>query len=79
MAWMVSWHLDPRVVIIRHEVLPSPAPLPAATGPIKVVAALASGDNLPLLDLETEKSDLQEAFGEQDWHRSCDPGGCHPG
>ena len=57
--------LDPRVAIIRHEVLPTPALLPLATGPIRVVAALASGDNLPPLDLETEKVDLQEALGRQ--------------
>jgi len=57
--------LDPRVAIIRHEALPIPAPLPLITGLIKVVAALASGDNLPPLDLETEKIDLQEALGGQ--------------
>ena len=57
--------LDPRVAIIRHEALPTPAPLPLATGVIKVVAALASADNLPFLDLETEKADLEEALGDQ--------------
>jgi len=54
--------LDPRVAIIRHEALPTPSPLPSATGPIKIVAALASGMNLPPLNLDQEKADLQESF-----------------
>ncbi len=58
--------LNPRVAIVRHEALPTPPSLPAATGVIKVVAALASGDNLPFLDLETEKADLQQALQGQD-------------
>ena len=57
--------LDPRVAIIRHEVLPAPAPLPQVPGVIKIVAALASGENLPLLDLKQEKKDLKETFDNQ--------------
>jgi hypothetical protein len=57
--------LDPRVAIIRHEVLPAPAPLPGLGGDIKMVAALASAEGLPPLDLSKEKSDLQKAFKDQ--------------
>ncbi|HEY54082.1 MAG TPA: CHAT domain-containing protein [Caldilineae bacterium] len=57
--------LDPRVAIIRHEALPIPKPLPLATGVIKVVAALASGENLPVLNLKQEKDDLEAALSGQ--------------
>lgn len=57
--------LDPRAAIIRHEVLPSPSPLPTLSGDIKMVAVLASGEGLPLLDLSKEKSDLEKVFKDQ--------------
>jgi hypothetical protein len=57
--------LDPRVAIVRHEALPAPDSLPLASGPIKVVAALASAEGLPTLDLAKEQADLAQAFGGQ--------------
>lgn len=54
--------LDPRVAIVRHEPLPTPAALPLVTGPIKVVVALASHIDLEMLDLEQERYDLEQAF-----------------
>jgi hypothetical protein len=57
--------LDPRVAIVRHEALPAPPSLPLSTGPLKVVAALASAEGLPQLDLAREHSDLAAAFDGQ--------------
>jgi hypothetical protein len=57
--------LDPRVAIVRHEVLPAPDSLPLTSGPLKVVAALASAEGLPQLDLGKEQSDLKAAFDGQ--------------
>jgi hypothetical protein len=57
--------LDPRVAIVRHEALPVPAPLPRASGDIKVLAALASPPNLGLLDLDREERDLRQALNQQ--------------
>jgi hypothetical protein len=57
--------LDPRVAIARHEVLPAPDSLPLTNGPLKVVAALASADGLPQLDLSKEQRDLEAAFDGQ--------------
>ncbi|MBN1488078.1 MAG: CHAT domain-containing protein [Anaerolineae bacterium] len=57
--------LDPRVALVRHETLPSPAPLPTITGDIKVIVALASAMGLPELDLEKERTDLALVFKEQ--------------
>ena len=57
--------LDPRVAIVRHEVLPAPDSLPLTSGPLKVVAALASAEGLPQLDLSKEQSDLAAAFDGQ--------------
>jgi len=57
--------LDPRVAIVRHEALPAPASLPLTSGPLKVVAALASAEGLPQLDLSKEQSDLKAAFDGQ--------------
>jgi hypothetical protein len=54
--------LDPRVAIVRHETLPAPASLPLTSGPLKVIAALASAEGLPQLDLSKEQSDLKAAF-----------------
>jgi hypothetical protein len=58
--------LDPRVAIARHEALPAPPSLPLASGALKVVAALASAEGLPQLDLGKEQSDLKAAFEGQD-------------
>src|SRR5262245_4996528 len=41
--------LDPRVALVRHEALPAPPSLPLTSGPLKVVAALASAEGLPQL------------------------------
>src|SRR3954447_6106468 len=57
--------LDPRVAIVRHEVLPTPDSLPLTSGVLKVVAALASAEGLPQLDLSKEQSDLKAAFDDQ--------------
>jgi hypothetical protein len=57
--------LDPRVSIARHEVLPAPDSLPLTNGPLKVVAALASAEGLPQLDLSKEQRDLEAAFDGQ--------------
>jgi hypothetical protein len=57
--------LDPRVAIVRHEALPAPDSPPLTSGPIKVVAALASAEGLPTLDLAKEQADLTQAFGGQ--------------
>ncbi len=57
--------LDPRVAIVRHEALAVPDSLPLAQEPLRVVAALASAEGLPPLDLAREQADLQEAFASQ--------------
>jgi hypothetical protein len=57
--------LDPRVAIVRHEALAAPDSLPLTTGTLKVVAALASAEGLPPLDLTKEQADLQHAFADQ--------------
>jgi len=57
--------LDPRVAIVRHEALPTPDSLPLTSGPLKVVAALASAEGLPQLDLSKEEGDLKAAFDGQ--------------
>jgi hypothetical protein len=54
--------LDPRVAIVRHEVLAAPVALPPLGGDIKIVAALASPAGLPQLKLDQERADLEEAF-----------------
>jgi hypothetical protein len=57
--------LDPRVAIVRHEALPAPDSLPLTSGPLKIIAALASAEGLPQLDLGKEESDLKQAFAGQ--------------
>jgi hypothetical protein len=57
--------LDPRVAIVRHEALAAPDSLPLTSGPLKVVAALASAEGLPPLDLSKEEADLLQAFDGQ--------------
>jgi hypothetical protein len=54
--------LDPRVAIVRHEVLSAPVDSPQLTGDIKVVTALASAEGLPELDLDDEMRALTEAL-----------------
>jgi hypothetical protein len=53
--------LDPRVAIVRHEVIAAPLGLPLLSGDIKVVAAMASAGGPPL-DLAKERTDLEKAF-----------------
>ncbi len=57
--------LDPRVAIVRHEPLPAPGSLPPARAPLKLVAALASAEGLPPLDLAQEQANLAQAFAGQ--------------
>src|SRR5436853_597273 len=57
--------LNPRVAIVRHEVMPTPGELAPVAGAIKVVAAMASADGLPPLDLTKEKQDLHQALDDQ--------------
>jgi hypothetical protein len=57
--------LDPRVAIVRHEALPAPDSLPLTSGPLKIIAALASAEGLPQLDLSKEEADLKQAFAGQ--------------
>jgi hypothetical protein len=54
--------LDPRIAIVRHEVLASPLTSPLLAGDIKIVAALASAEGLPELDLDDEMKSLKEAL-----------------
>ncbi len=49
---------------VRSSVAP-PASLPLTSGPLKVVAALASAEGLPQLDLSKEQRDLEAAFDGQ--------------
>jgi len=57
--------LDPRVAIVRHEALAAPGSLPPTSGALKVVAALASAEGLPPLNLAKEQANLQQAFAGQ--------------
>ncbi len=57
--------LDPRIAIVRDEVQPTPTTLAPLEGDIKVVAAFASPDDLPTLNLEQEASDLTQALAGQ--------------
>jgi len=57
--------LDPRVAIVRHEVLTASAQPAPASGDIKAVVALTSGDG-PVLNLASERAVLEKAFQGQD-------------
>lgn len=57
--------LDPRIAIVRDEVQPTPGTLAPLEGDIKVVAAFASPEDLPLLNLEQEAGDLKQALAGQ--------------
>src|SRR5262245_29769177 len=54
--------LNPRVAIVRHEVMLRASTLEPASGMIKVVAALASPPELPELNLAAEEADLHKAL-----------------
>lgn len=54
--------LDPRIAVVRHEPLAAPTNPPLLTGDIKLVAAFASAEGLAPLDLDKERSDLEEAL-----------------
>jgi hypothetical protein len=54
--------LDPRIAIVRHEVLAATVTAPLLSGDIKVVAALAGAEGLPELDLDGEMKFLDEAL-----------------
>jgi hypothetical protein len=57
--------LNPRVAIVREEVQPTPPTLAPLEGPIKLVAAFASPEDLPKLDLAKEQQDLRAALDKQ--------------
>jgi hypothetical protein len=54
--------LDPRIAIVRHDALPTEAPLPLVEGDIRVLLALAQAEELPELDLAGERDALQQAL-----------------
>jgi hypothetical protein len=54
--------LDPRIAIVRHEVLASALATPLLTGDIKVVAAFAAAEGLPELSLDDEMKFLNKAI-----------------
>lgn len=54
--------LDPRIAIVRHELLAAPVAETALNGDIKVVTAFAAAEGLPDLDLEEEMKLLKEAL-----------------
>lgn len=53
--------LDPRVAIVRHEPLAAPTSMPPAQAPLRLVAALASAEGLPPLDLAREQRGIEQA------------------
>ena len=54
--------LDPRIGIVRHEVLAATVTAPLLSGDIRVVMALAGAEGLPELDLDGEMKFLSEAL-----------------
>lgn len=54
--------LDPRIAIVRHEVLASASAKPLLTGDIKIITALAGAEGLPALNLDDEMKLLEEAL-----------------
>ena len=55
--------LDPRLSLVRHEAMPAaPAPLRAGW-PLRLVVGLAAPRDLPALDLQTERTLIEEALG----------------
>ncbi|MDW8213898.1 MAG: CHAT domain-containing protein [Roseiflexaceae bacterium] len=57
--------LDPCIAIVRDEVQPTPGTLAPLEGDIRVVAAFASPDDLPPLNVEREASDLTQTLANQ--------------
>jgi tetratricopeptide (TPR) repeat protein len=53
--------LDPRIAIVRHEVLGSVLTAPQLPGDIKIVIALAGAEGLPELNLDDEMKFLNQA------------------
>lgn len=56
--------LDGRLSIVRHESLDSAKHKPAPKGKIKMIAAFASPDGAPELDLTQEQANLEDALAE---------------
>lgn len=54
--------LDPRIAIVRHEMLAALVAEPALSGDIKVVTAFAAAEGLPNLDFDEEMKLLNEAL-----------------
>jgi len=54
--------LDPRIAIVRHEVLGEPVPSPQLSGDIEVVTAVAAAEGLPELDLDAEMENVTRAL-----------------
>lgn len=55
--------LDPRVAIVRHEVMRIPAPrLEPPAGQLRMAAAFAQAEGLALLDLAGERKALEQLF-----------------
>ncbi len=56
--------LDPRIAVVRDEMLDEPVTPPLLTGDIQVVTAVAAAEGLPELDLDAEMEYLNRALGE---------------
>lgn len=57
--------LHPRLAIVREEAQPMPSTLAPLEGPIKIVAAFATPEGLPSLDLKQEQANLHAALDNQ--------------
>jgi hypothetical protein len=57
--------LNPRVAIIRDEVMPTPSTWTPPSASLSVLVAMASADGLAPLDLAQEEADLREALDGQ--------------
>lgn len=53
--------LDPRIALVRHEMLGAPVTEPALNGDIKIVAAFTKAEGLPDLDLDEEMNLMNQA------------------
>jgi hypothetical protein len=58
--------LDPRIAIVRHEAMGTGTSIVTDEGPLKIVAAFASAEGLPELDLGTELQNLKTALADID-------------
>jgi hypothetical protein len=54
--------LDPRVAIVRHEVISAPVALPVITGNVKAVVATAAPEGWPPLDVDNEMAIITQAL-----------------